>query len=135
SLKYLVAFLATAVAIGVRWLLDPILADRVPLVTLYGAVALAVWFGGWRPALVAMVLGYLAADWIFIEPRGTVSIADLPNFVGALLFLGTCLTIIYFGTEAAAAQQRHKASAQEAIARRAELEKFTAQLRSITNSM
>ena len=35
-------------------------AGLVPLVTLYGAVAAAVWFRGWRPALLAAVLGYFA---------------------------------------------------------------------------
>jgi hypothetical protein len=30
-------------------------------------VAVAVWFGGWGPALVATVVGYIAADLMLIE--------------------------------------------------------------------
>jgi len=51
---------AVAAAVLIRWLLDPVLRDSLPLVTLYGAIAFGVWIGGWRPALVAVLLGYLA---------------------------------------------------------------------------
>lgn len=67
---YPLAILATAAAVAVRWLLDPWLGDLLALVTLYAAVAAAVWFGGFRPATLAVVLGYLASDYLFIEPRG-----------------------------------------------------------------
>src|SRR5262249_1366685 len=59
-----------ALAVLLRRLLDPWLGAPLPLATLYGAVAIAVWLGGYRPALLAAVLGYLACDWLFIEPRG-----------------------------------------------------------------
>ena len=51
-----VSLAALALAIALRWLIDPILGDALPLVTLFGAVAVAVWTGGWRhAALVALV--------------------------------------------------------------------------------
>ena len=43
---YGIGIAAVAGAIILRWLLDPILGDTLPLVTLFGAVALAVWLGG-----------------------------------------------------------------------------------------
>ena len=39
---YAMAVAALAAAVGLRLLLDPILGDTLPLVTLYGAVAAAV---------------------------------------------------------------------------------------------
>src|SRR5438132_14244137 len=43
---YGVALAALAAAVLLRWLLDPVLGTYLPLVTLFGAVAAAVWFGG-----------------------------------------------------------------------------------------
>jgi hypothetical protein len=48
----------TLAALYLRWFLDPWLRDGVPYITLYGAVAIAVWFGGVGPAVLALVLGY-----------------------------------------------------------------------------
>ena len=52
---YAIALFALAAVIALRWLLDPLLGDTMPLVTLYGAVAAAVWVGGYAPALLASV--------------------------------------------------------------------------------
>ena len=38
-LAYAVALAALVAAVAVRWLLDPMLGDALPLVTLFGAVA------------------------------------------------------------------------------------------------
>ena len=51
---------ALAAAVALRWLLDPLLGDTLPLVTVFGAVAIAVWVGGWRHALLVAVAGYVA---------------------------------------------------------------------------
>ena len=61
---------ALALAVLVRWLLDPLMGDTLPLVTLFGAVAAGVWVGGYRPAVVVAVLGYVACAYLFIPPRG-----------------------------------------------------------------
>ena len=49
---YALAIGALAAAVLLRWLLDPLMGDTLPLVTLFGAVAAAVWVGGYRPAIV-----------------------------------------------------------------------------------
>jgi hypothetical protein len=51
-LHYGGALLFTALAVLVRWLLDPWPGDHLPLVTLYGAVALSVWLGQYQLAFV-----------------------------------------------------------------------------------
>jgi PAS domain S-box-containing protein len=78
---------------------------------LYGAVALAVWLGGYRPALLAAVLGYLACDWLFIEPRGTFGLGIARNLIGLVAYLVSCGIIVGFG-EALLASRRRVASRQ-----------------------
>jgi PAS domain S-box-containing protein len=103
---YVVAATATAGMVLLRWLLDPWMGENLPLVTLYGAIASAVWYGGYRPAVAAVVLGFLACDYLFIEPRHSFSISEPHHYVGIVLYLFTCLLIIGFG-EVMRLAQRH----------------------------
>ena len=96
-LEYGVAALAIVVVVLLRQLLDPILGDNQPFCTLYGAVAIAVWYGGYRPALAATALGYLAANYLFIEPRGSVVVRGIGDVVGLSAYLFSCAIIIGFG--------------------------------------
>src|SRR5262245_37841001 len=95
--QYGVAIVAVAVAVLLRWLIDPWVGDYLPLSTLYGAVAVAVWYGGYAPALLAVVLGYLACDYLFIEPRSDIAISDARGLVGLLVYLFSCAVIVGFG--------------------------------------
>jgi len=65
---------AVAAAVLIRWLLDPVLGNSLPLVTLYGAIAFGVWIGGWRRAVVAVLLGYIVCSYLFIVPRGAFAL-------------------------------------------------------------
>src|SRR5262249_57709251 len=78
---HLVAVRATAAAVLLRWALDRWMGDALPLATLYGAVALAVWVGGIGPAVLACVLGFVACDLLFIAPRGQV-VLDARTLIG-----------------------------------------------------
>src|SRR3954464_13787801 len=106
AIGYLVAAAATAGMVLLRWLLDRWLGDNLPFVTLFGAVAAAVWVGGYRPALVATALGYLACDYLFIEPRGTLAVRHPHAFIGLVLYLFTCSLIIGIGEAMRLAQRR-----------------------------
>jgi len=50
----------TILAVLLRWVLDPLMGDALPLVTLFGAVAAAVWLGGYRVAIGVALAGYAA---------------------------------------------------------------------------
>ncbi len=63
---YFFALVAVAVAAIVRWLLGPLLADHLPYLTFYIAVAVTAWYGGLRPALLAAALGFIAAFAFFV---------------------------------------------------------------------
>ena len=107
SLKnYVLGLLAVAVAVLLRWILDPLMGDALPLVTLFGAVAAAVWLGGYRVAIPITLIGYIACHYLFIEPRGQFDVTDTANLVGLVAYLFTCTLIIVFGEAARIAHRR-----------------------------
>src|SRR4029079_4895410 len=105
-------------AIGLRALLDPWMGDTMPLVTLFGAVAAAVWIGGSGAAIAVVVLGFAACDYLFIQPRGHFVSFGLPGLIGLLAYLCTCALIVFFGDVARRAQRQ--ANDQRELLRRAE---------------
>ena len=107
---YTLGLLTVALAVLLRWLLDPFLGDDYPLVTLFGAVAAVVWLGGYRVAIPIALIGFLACHVLFIEPRGGIDITTAPNLVGLIAYVFTCALIISFGEAARAAQTRVSAS-------------------------
>ncbi|HEU4834013.1 MAG TPA: PAS domain S-box protein [Pyrinomonadaceae bacterium] len=107
SLKnYILGFGALLAAVLVRWLLDPLMGDALPLVTLFGAVAAAVWLGGYRLAIPVALLGYGACHYLFIPPRGKVDFDRFADIVGLIAYLFTCSLIILIGESARRAQAR-----------------------------
>ena len=103
---YALSIAALGAAVVLRWLLDPILGDTLPFVTLFGAIAAAVWVGGYRPAIVVVVLGYLAVHYLFITPRGRLDLDDFGHLIGLVAYLFTCSLIIAIGQAARRAQVR-----------------------------
>jgi PAS domain S-box-containing protein len=107
SLKnYILGFGALVAAVLLRWLLDPIMGDALPLVTLFGAVAAAVWLGGYRLAIPVTLLGYIACHYLFIAPRGQLDLSKSADIVGLVAYLFTCSLMIFFGEAARVAQSR-----------------------------
>ena len=82
------------------------MGPALPLVTLFGAVAAAVWVGGYGPAILVTLLGYAACDFLFIEPRFSFHVNDPGNLIGLLPYLVTCALIIAFGEAVRRAEQR-----------------------------
>jgi len=106
---YGIAIAAIAAAVLLRWLLDPWLGDSLPLVTLFGAVAFASWIGGYPPATLVAILGYVACAYLFMEPRGALGLDRLVNVIGLVTYAFTCLLILLIGE----AMRRARASAAE----------------------
>ena len=97
---------AVLAAVLLRWVLDPLMGDALPLVTLFGAVAAAAWLGGYRVAIPVTLIGYLACHYLFIPPRGHFNLSDRANIVGLVAYLFTCTLIIAFGEVARIAETR-----------------------------
>jgi signal transduction histidine kinase len=122
---YGVAVAAVAVAMLLRWLLNPVLGHRFPLATVCGAVAVAVWFGGWKPGLLATGLAFVVGHRLFIktDPDAVQASNVAVAITGLALYLGSCLIIIGFGSGMRAARRRAEAHAHEALARQDLLER------------
>jgi PAS domain S-box-containing protein len=101
-----VALAALVAALAVRWLLDPLMGDSLPLVTVFAAVAAAVWVGGYPVAVAVAVVGYLACDYLFIAPRARIELGDVGHAAGMVAYLVTCTFIIGFGEAMRRAQFR-----------------------------
>jgi PAS domain S-box-containing protein len=95
-------------------LVDPWLGDTLPFVTIFGAVAYAVWLGGYRSAVLVTFLGYAAANWFFIPPRGRLGPVDVAHGVGFVAYSLTCALIIAFG-EAARRATRQASERRELL--------------------
>jgi signal transduction histidine kinase/CheY-like chemotaxis protein len=127
TLGHLVAILATTTAILLRWILDPWLGDYHAFTPLYGAVALTVWFGGYRPAIATVVLGYLATNWLFLEPRRTMSLNSAREWLGLVAYALSCGVIIGFGEALRVARHRAEESHKAARGKQRELEQAAKQ--------
>ncbi len=114
--SWAISLVALSLAVAVRLLLDPVVGSSFPFITVFGAVAMAVWAGSRLESVTVAVVGYLAASYFFIEPRGTLDLGGLPNLVGLLLYLGTCAIIIGFG-EAMRRARRVSREAAEVLRR------------------
>jgi len=121
-LRYAVAAATVALALGIRLLLDPLLGEQVPLLTLLGAIAFVVWYGGFGPALFATMAGYWAANWLFIPPRHAFSLHpdDLAAFA---VYCSSAALIIAFGLILRRAQVHAHASARVAVERQKQTER------------
>jgi signal transduction histidine kinase/CheY-like chemotaxis protein len=117
------AVAVTFAAVFMRWFLDPWLGADAASAMLYGAVAIAVWFGGLGPAVLAMVLGYAIINVRYISPDGAVSIHGPPDALALGLFTLSCSLIIVLGEAMRRAADRSRASAAEVKARARELQR------------
>ena len=120
------AIAVTLAASFLRWFLDPWLGVTIPFVTLYGAVAISVWFGGVGPAVLAMVLGYAIANVRYITEAGHFQVHGPTNAISLVLFAVSCSLIIVLGEAMRRARDRYRASELELIQKARELERANA---------
>ncbi len=113
-LPYLVACLATAAATLVGVLLASqfgTFGTALLFVVYFAVVAFAGWFGGFRPALFATLLSYLAANWLFIPTRDVFTLNPT-----VLAFVFVCLAVALFSEAMKRARHRAEASAEQIVA-------------------
>ena len=96
SQHYVWAVLSIAAAVGLRRLLDPWLGDAYPFATVFFGILLTAWRGGFKPALVAVILGGVAADYFLMPPRGSFNLNET-QWLGLGLYLVTGLGMAALG--------------------------------------
>jgi signal transduction histidine kinase len=110
---YGLAAVLTALAVLLRWLLAPSLGEGLPFVTVAAAVAGAAWLGGQRPGILALVLGLLACDWLFVWSQKGPALDHGRHLIDLCANLITGSIIIAFA-EARHAARRHAEASQRA---------------------
>jgi PAS domain S-box-containing protein len=94
AFPYVAAIAAVVAATALRALLNPLLEDRYPFAFYFVSIVVAGWIGGLWPALVALVLGYLAADWFFLhDGLLRFDAAHPPDWGGLTIYLTAGLAI------------------------------------------
>ncbi|MCC6848030.1 MAG: PAS domain S-box protein [Deltaproteobacteria bacterium] len=102
-------------ALAARASLSPAIgAEHYPFTMLFSAIIVASWYGGIGPACLALVVGGLGAQWLFVSPR----LGELPWTTDGWLGLATVAVsggiIVAFGATMQRARQRAQASATQA---------------------
>ena len=85
-LRYSIAVVAVVLAVALRLLLDPVLNERLPLITLFAAVTFVAWYGGRGPATVALMLGLVAVTFFVLEPRYSLAIEHHEDIFGLVFY-------------------------------------------------
>ena len=126
---YLWAAIATAVAVALRAALTPVIGSALPFITLFPAIFVTAYIGGFGPTLLVGACGILASLYWFIEPVGSFSLANPVAQLGVALFGLSGIAIGGLGEARVRAQRNARESllAAEREAARAEQEAVRAE--------
>jgi len=105
-IRYGAALIGVLLAVVLRRLLDPVLGEDLTFITLYAAVTFAAWFGGRGPALVAIITGGLAVDYLYFQPHHSFAVVDREFQVGLSVYGLVGLASIYMFESLARARDR-----------------------------
>lgn len=117
--QYLVAVTAVLVALGARWLLDPILGDAVPFVTVFMALLLLLVTVRPGPFLAASLLALFAAPLLFIQSQLHLVITTPAEILQVALFglaAGTAAVAAWLSQR----MRERRRQVEEDLARRSE---------------
>ena len=91
---YAVGLLAAGVGLGARALLTPVVGHAVPFITMFPAVVLSGWYGGFRAGLFTTLVGGSAAAWFFLrfEVAGIGGHAEKITSLGVFFMMGVLIS-------------------------------------------
>ncbi|MGJ7485679.1 sensor histidine kinase [Variovorax sp. LT2P21] len=96
-LDYVIAFAAVMAALGLRYLLNPLLGQQGPYLILSLAIVVAAFYGGFGPALFATVLSTSIGTYLFIGGGSWQAFFQPQNISRTVLFLVIGLSIGVIG--------------------------------------
>src|ERR1700737_1207154 len=108
AVKYGGAIAIATVAVALRWLLIPWVGPDAPYATLIGAIAIAVWMGGWGPASAAAIAGFSGTGLVVGRSPGTLPVDRVHTVVGITLYALTCALIIGLGEAMRRTRDAHR---------------------------
>src|ERR1044071_7940593 len=110
--RYAWALFATVMALLARWFADPRLGtEQLPYGSVLVAATLIAWFVGFRPALVVIFVGGVAANFFLLPPRWSFEHGIEYQSWGLVVFLILGSVISAFGGFARTQRERAEASA------------------------
>jgi signal transduction histidine kinase/CheY-like chemotaxis protein len=113
--SYIGAVALAVCAVLVRYFLLPWVSTGLLYTTLFGAVAVAVWMGGWRPGVLTAVLGYYLALVFVKPPVGGIEFGTVADYFGVIVYALSCALIIALGHRMRAARVRFQSSQEAAV--------------------
>ena len=131
--RYGAAILAVVAITLLRMGLTPLIGQTTFPFTLYFcAVIFAAWFGGFRPAVLSIVLSLLAGAWFFAEPLGLLWVSRHDDQIAMLM-------IVLVGFGAALLSRSQRSAVDRALraenAERMERQRFETTLGSIGDAV
>jgi signal transduction histidine kinase/ActR/RegA family two-component response regulator len=113
--SYIGAIALAVCAVLVRYFMFPWAPSGLLYTTLFGAVAIAVWMGGWGPGVVSALIGYCLALLFVKPPIGGVVMNGVGDWLGLVLYALSCGLIIALGHSMRAARVRFEKSQEAAV--------------------
>ena len=133
--RFTVAAFAVLAAFLLRFSLNPLLGDKLPLAAFIIATTLMAWYAGFGPSILTFVAGLLLANWFFLPPRHTFAFFSAANVGTNVSTSIVGATIILFGRSMHLARQRADAHAREAIAHQKKLEEEVLERKRVENEV
>lgn len=90
--RYGIALGAVVLSTLLTFALRPLLGAQTHYLTFILAAIVAAWYGSWGPGLVATAVGFLAADYFFIEPL--YAFLPLAEDTALLLSIGVIVSVL-----------------------------------------
>jgi two-component system sensor histidine kinase KdpD len=116
GLGYVVAALGTAAVTAALLAVRPEVSTTNVVLAFLVVVVAAAAAGGLGPGTVAALLGFLAFDFLFLPPYGTVTVRDRQDYVSLAVYLGIAMVVSYL--VGALERRRRQAERREQETRR-----------------
>jgi PAS domain S-box-containing protein len=111
--RYALGILAAAIALFLRWLLDPLMGVENPYHTAWLAVVFAGWYCGVGPAIATTILSLAGVWFFFLPPVDTFRGVTYAQFFGMAGFLVLSAAIITLGESSRRAMAKRLGAEEE----------------------
>jgi PAS domain S-box-containing protein len=119
--SYVVALASVVLAVALRLLLSPLIGDEFPFATVFLAILVTAWYGGFLPALTAVIWGGLGSAFFLMPPRLAWHVETGPQ-VGLVLYSAVGIGLALLGGAMHASRRISQQQIAEAAKRQKELE-------------
>src|SRR5436305_9738751 len=126
-LRYGVAVIAVAVAVGIKMVVDHLVDHSTPFLLCFSAVLVSGWYGGLGPGLLATFLAAGLADWMWLAPGPGGAPGNASHFYAGLFLIEgvlvslVCAALHLARWRAACSEEEARSSRESLLGKIAEL--------------